>query len=127
VKYLKFAGNVISGLVYLAVVIGAFSVATTKFETLVLAGIVQVYAAALYNFSALGGAVDLNNYAAFVRFRILATAHGVTGNEDGTFAEQEEALAEELKGYRTKVVIQRISNAAVSIYALLMILLTIFK
>jgi hypothetical protein len=35
---------------------------------------VQLYAAVLYNFSVIGVATDVNNYAAFVRFRILATA-----------------------------------------------------
>ena len=42
------------GLVYLIVVIGIVSVATTRFETLVLAGIVQLYAAVLDNFSVVG-------------------------------------------------------------------------
>ena len=126
-RYLKIAGHVAAGVVYFLVVIGAFSAATTKFETLVLAGVVQLYAAVLYNFSLLGEMADVNNYAGFVRFRILATAQGITENEDGTFLDQEKALAETLGSFRTKVRIQRISNGLVSLCALLMILLTIFK
>lgn len=126
-RYLKFAWQVVGGLAYLAVVIGGFSVATTKFETLVWAGIVQLSAATLYNFSVLGVTADVNNYAQVVRFRILATAQGVTGNEDGTFEEQENALAEALKGYQTKVRIQRISHTAVSLCALFVIVVTIFR
>jgi tRNA G46 methylase TrmB len=114
------------GLIYLAVVIGALSIATTRFETLVLAGIVQLYAAVLYNFSVIGIATDVNNYAAFVRFRILATAQGVTENEDGTFQEQEEALAGRLKTDNFAIVVQRFSNGAVSLYALFKIVQAIF-
>jgi hypothetical protein len=127
VRYLKIAGHVVGGLVYLVIVIGAFSAATSKFETLVLAGIVQVYAAALYNFSLLGEVADVNNYAAFVRFRVLASAQGITENEDGTFVDQEEALVEALKSCRTKVRIGRISNAVAALYALFMIVVTVFR
>jgi tRNA G46 methylase TrmB len=114
------------GLIYLAVVIGALSIATTRFETVVLAGMVQLYAAVLYNFSVIGVATDVNNYAAFVRFRILATAQGITENEDGTFQEQEEALAARLKTDNFAIVMQRFSNGAVSLYALFKIVQAIF-
>lgn len=40
---------------------------TPRFETLVLAGLVQLYAAVLYNFAIIGAATDANNYAGFVR------------------------------------------------------------
>lgn len=75
-RYVPYVWRVVVGLIYLAVVIGILSIATTRFETVVLAGMVQLYAAVLYNFSVIGVATDVNNYAAFVRFRILATAQG---------------------------------------------------
>ncbi len=118
VKYLKAAWHIFWGLVYLAVAIGVLSVATTRFETLVLAGMIELYALVLYNFSLIGVTTDVNNYAGFVRFRILAAAQGITENEDGTFEEQEKALGEALKKYGTRVLVNRLSNAAVSLYAL---------
>jgi len=45
----------------------------------VLAILVQIYTATLYNFSIIGAATDVNNYAGFVRFRILATAQAGHG------------------------------------------------
>ena len=117
-RYVSYVWRVVGGLIYLAVVIGALSIATTRFETLVIAGIVQLYAAVLYNFSLIGVAADVNNYAAFVRFRILATAQGITENEDGTFQEQEEALAAQLQTDNFAIIVQRFSNGAVSLYAL---------
>jgi hypothetical protein len=126
VRYIKVAGHILVGLAYLAVAVGILSVATTRFETLVLAGMIQLYAAVLYNFSLLGVGTDTNNRAGFVRFKILAAAQGITENEHGTFEDQDKALAEVLKSYETKVVIQRISNGVVSIYALFKIVQAIF-
>ena len=117
-RYLRYMWRVFGGLVYLGFVIAILSASTTKFETLVLAGMVQIYAAVLYNSSVIGVATDSNNYAAFVRFRVLAAAQGVTENEDGTFADQEKALADLLTGSATPMLISRIANAAVSLYAL---------
>lgn len=125
-RYVTYVWRVLTGLAYLAVAIGILSVATTRFETLVLAGMIQLYAAVLYNFSVIGIATDINNHAGFVRFRILAAAQGITENEDGTFEEQENALAERLKNQETTIIIQRLSNFAVSIYALFKILQAIF-
>ena len=125
-RYVTYVWRVLTGLAYLAVAIGILSVATTRFETLVLAGMIQLYAAVLYNFSVIGIATDINNQAGFVRFRILAAAQGITENEDGTFEEQENALAERLKNQETTIIIQRLSNFAVSIYALFKILQAIF-
>ena len=73
-KYITYAWRVVVGLIYLTIVIGILSVATTRFETVVLAGMIQLYAAVLYNFSVMGVATDVNNFAGFLRFRILATA-----------------------------------------------------
>jgi hypothetical protein len=126
VRYVTYAWRVVVGLSYLAVVIGVLSSATTRFETLVLAGMVQLYAAVLYNFSVLGGATDVNNYAGFVRFRILATAQGITENEDGSLLEQEEALAERLKKDAVPIHIRRFANGIVSLYALFVIVRTVF-
>jgi hypothetical protein len=56
----KIAWNVLLQLVYLAVVIGILSVADSRFETLVLAGLVQLYTAVLYNFSVLAVNADIN-------------------------------------------------------------------
>jgi hypothetical protein len=126
VRYVSYVWRVVVGLIYLAVVIGALSTATARFETLVMAGIVQLYAAVLYNFSLIGVATDVNNYAAFVRFRILATAQGITENEDGTFQEQEEALAGQLKTDNFAIIVERFSNGAVSLYALFKIVQAIF-
>ena len=117
-RYVPYVWRVVVGLIYLAVVIGILSIATTRFETVVLAGMVQLYAAVLYNFSVIGVATDVNNYAAFVRFRILATAQGITENEDDTFQEQEEALAARLKTDNRAIFMHRLSNGAVSLYAL---------
>jgi hypothetical protein len=117
---------VLKGLVYLAVVIAIMSVATTRFEIVVLAGMVQLYATVLYNFSLIGVATDVNNHAGFVRFRILATAHGVTENENGKFKEQEDTLAEHLKVQQTAINIRQWSHSVVSIYALFKIVQAIF-
>lgn len=125
-RYLAYAWRVVAGLIYLAVVIGVLSVATTRFETIVLAGMVQIYAVVLYNFSVAGVATDVNNYAGLVRFRILATTQGLTENEDGNFQEQEEALAEQLKRDGVAIQIQRLSNAVVSLYALFKIVQAVF-
>jgi hypothetical protein len=126
VRYVAYAWRIVVGVIYLAVVIGILSVTTTRFETLALAGMVQLYAAVLYNFSVMGVATDVNNYAGFVRFRILATAAGITENEDGSFEEQEEALAERFKRDGVAIQIQRFSNAVVSLYALFKIIQAIF-
>jgi hypothetical protein len=125
VTYVKYVWRVVVGLAYLAIVVGILSVATSRFETLVLAAIVQLYAAVLYNFSVIGTVGDVNNYAGFVRFRILAEAQGVTENEDGTFEQQEKAIAQNLKDADKLILIQRWSNAAVSLYALFKIVETI--
>ena len=117
-KHLAITWNVIGGLINIAVVIGILSVAESKFETIVLAGLIELYVTVLFNFSLLGENADTNNYAAFVRFRILSAAHGVTGNEDGEFVDQEKALIDAFKSDRPKVLIMRISNAIVSLYAL---------
>ena len=112
----------LAGLIYLAVVVETLSVAESKFETLVLGGLIQLYAAVLYNFSVLGVSADINNHAAFVRFRILAAAQGITENEDGAFVDQEKALADAVKDYGPIILIRRISNWVVSLYALLQII-----
>jgi hypothetical protein len=91
-------------LIYLGVVVGILSVATTRFEMLVLAMLVQLYAAVLYNFSVIGRVADVNNYAGFVRFRILAVSQGITEDDDGTFQEQEENLAQFIKDSRVLII-----------------------
>lgn len=121
-KYLALAWNVLLALTYVAVAIGILSAAESKFETLVLAGLIQLYAAVLYNFSLLGAAADINNHAGFLRFRILAAAQGITGNEDGEFVDQEKDLADALKSSGPKVLILRISHGVVSLYALFKII-----
>jgi hypothetical protein len=126
VKYLSYIWRTVVGLVYLGLVIAVLSAATTRFETLVLAGMVQLYAAVLYNFSVIGAATDTNNYAGLVRFRILAAAQGITENEDGTFEEQEKALADTIQGSKTHVLIGRLANCAVSLYALFKIVEALF-
>jgi hypothetical protein len=117
-KYLASAWNVLLAVIYVAVVVGILSAAESRFETLVLAGLIQLYAAVLYNFSLIGQNADINNHAAFVRFRIMAAAQQVTENEDGAFVDQEKALSEALKSYGPKVLILRISHGVVSLYAL---------
>jgi hypothetical protein len=98
---LKYVWHTLMGLVYLGVVVAVLSVARTRFEALVLAGLVEVYAAVLYNFSVVGTAMDANNYANFCRFKILAAAQGITASEDGTFEEVEHAMIETIKGCKT--------------------------
>ena len=110
--------RVAMGLIYLFVVIGILSAAQTRFETLVLACLTEIYAAALYNFSLTGSVIDLNNYAGFVRFRILAAGQGQTANEDGPFADQENTLRDTLNESKKFVTINQISHGLVSMYAL---------
>jgi hypothetical protein len=117
-KYVRHAWHVLMGLLYLAIVVGVLSVASTRFETLVSAGIVLVYSALLHNASVLGTAIDVNNYAAFARFRVLSAHHGLTEGEEGPFLEQENALADGLKKRNGVILIRQLSNAAVSLYAL---------
>jgi Na+/melibiose symporter-like transporter len=113
------------GCVYLAVVIGILSAAKSQFETLVLAILIQVYAALLYNFSVIGACSDVNNYAGFVRFRILAKAQGVEENEDGLFSEQEGQLRDTLARSKTAIIINQFSHGVVSIYALYKIIMAV--
>ena len=70
-RFLKYGLRVLGGLAYLAIVIGILSAASTRFETLVLAGMVQIYATLLDNFSVIGVINDVNNRAGLVRFKIL--------------------------------------------------------
>jgi hypothetical protein len=113
--------QVFLGVVYVAVVFGIMSAAENKFQTLVLASLIELYAAVLYNFSMIGEVTDVNTHAAFARFRMLAAAHGIIGSEDQEFKEQEEALVDAVNAYRPKVWIWRISNGIVSAYALIKI------
>jgi hypothetical protein len=74
----------------------------------------------------IGKATDVNNYAGFVRFRVLATAQGITENEDGTFQEQEEALAKSTNNSAFVALIDVISHTVVSLYALFKIVQAVF-
>jgi hypothetical protein len=107
-----------TGCAYFAVVIGILSVAKSPFETIVLAVLVQIYAGVLYNFSLIGAATDVNNYAGFVRFRILANHQGITENEDGLYSDQEEQLKDAIGRGGMKIMINQFSHGAVAIYAL---------
>jgi len=118
VSKLKIVWRIVAGCLYLLIVIAVLSMAQSRFETLVLAGLVELYAAILYNFSLISSATDINNYAGFIRFRILATAQGLTGNEDGAFIDQEKALRESLDGSAKFIIINRVSNGLVSLYAI---------
>jgi hypothetical protein len=126
VTYLRYIWRTLCGLVYLGIVVAVLSVPTTKFDTLVIAGMVYIFATLLHNFSLIGTATDANNYAGFVRFRLLAKAQGVIANEDGTFEEQEKALADYIKDGATPVLIRRIANFAVQLYALFKIVQVAF-
>ncbi len=118
-KRLAIAWNVLLALVYLAVVIGILSVAESKFETLVLAGLIQLYAAVLFNVSLLAESADINNRASLVRFNILAArTRALTGDEEEAVLGQEKTLADAIKDYGPKVLIVRISHGVVSAYAL---------
>ncbi len=125
-KYAKIAWYVLRGLLYLGIVVGVLSVASTPFETVLLAGLVELYAAILYNASLLAVTADANNHAAFVRFRTLATALGVTEDESGTYVEQEKALGDQINGYNTRLIIGEIANALVSFYAIYKIVRAVF-
>ena len=114
----KIVWRVARGLIYLFVVIGILWAAQTRFETLVLACLAEIYAAVLYNFSLIASVNDVNNYAGFVRFRILAAGQGQTANEDGTFVDQEKALRNALNESNKFVTINQISHALVSLYVL---------
>jgi hypothetical protein len=56
----RYIWQTLIAIVYLAVVIGLVNIATTKFETVVFAALVQLYAAVLYNFCAIGKVMDTN-------------------------------------------------------------------
>jgi hypothetical protein len=71
----------------------------------------------LFNFSVLGEVTNINNHAAFVRFRLLAANQGTTETEDGKLVDQEQALVDAGKPNRPKIITGRISNAVVSAYA----------
>ena len=114
----KIIWRVFIGLVYIGVVVAVLSVATSRCETVVLAGLVQLYTAVLYNFTIMDTVAAVNNYAGFVRFRLLAAAQGITSNEDGSFADQEKALLETSHNNETFIRINNISNAIVSLYAI---------
>ena len=108
-KFLKYAWHILAGLAYLVIVVGIVSAASTRFETMVLAGMVQLYGASSRLF-VLGILAEVNNHAAFIRFKILAGAQGIAANEDGTFEEQADALADSIKSYTPKVWIHRLSR-----------------
>ncbi len=114
-----------SGLIYLVVVIGILSAAQTRFETLVLACLAEIYAAVLYNFSVIGSLTDVNNYAGFVRFRILAMGQGQIANEDGAFTDQENSMRNAVDESNKFVRINQISHGLVSMYALYKIIWTL--
>lgn len=115
---LKVIWHICIGVLYLAIAYGVISVSNSKFETLVLAILVQIYTAMLYNFSLIGASTDGNNYAGFVRFRILATAQGLTENEGELLVDQEKTLREYLENNGKIILINRISHGVVSMYAL---------
>ena len=115
---LKVIWHICIGVLYLATAYGVISASNSKFETLVLAILVQIYTAMLYIFSLIGASTDGNNYAGFVRFRILATAQGVTENEDGLLVDQEKTLRQYLENNGKIILINRISHGVVSMYAL---------
>jgi hypothetical protein len=116
----------LTAIAYLVVAVGVINIGRTKFETVVLAGMVQLYAAVLYSFSLIGVTIDVNNRAGFVRFMILAAAQGITENEDGTFEDQEKGLVDVIEGGSVRTLIYRLSHTAVSMYALFKIVLTVF-
>jgi hypothetical protein len=121
----KIIWRVFVGLAYLAVVYSVLSVSKSRFETLVLASLALIYTATLYNFSLIGAATDVNNYAGFVRFRILAMAQGVMENEDGLFVDQEKTLRDTLRDNRIPFIINQISHGVVSTYALYKIVVAV--
>ena len=125
-KYVKIVWYVLRGLLYIGIVVGVLSVANTSFETVLLAGLVELYAAVLYNASILATTADVNNHAALVRFRMLAAAQGVTEDESGTFIEQEKALGDQIKSYSARLIIGHIANALVSFYAIYKIVRVVF-
>lgn len=114
----KVIWHVCFALLYLAVAYGVMSVSKSRFETLVLAVLIWIYTASQHNFSIIGTTTDANNYAGFVRFRILAAAQGVTEDEEGLFVDQEKTLREHLEDNAKLILINRISHAIVSIFAL---------
>lgn len=123
---LKVVWRVIIACIYLVVVVAVLSAAKSRFEMLVLAGLVQLYIAVLHNFTIISAATDLNNYAGFIRFRILATAQGLAGNEDGSFVDQEKTLRETLDDNAKFIVINHVSNGLASMYSIYKIVVAVF-
>ncbi len=118
-KKLAVAWNGLLAVIYIAVVIGILASAASRFETLVLAGLIQLYAAVLFNVSLLAESADINNRASLVRFNILAArTRALTGDEEEAVLDQEKTLADAIKDYGPKVLIVRFSHGIVSAYAL---------
>jgi len=111
--------RVATGLIYLFVVIGILRAAQTRFETLVLACLIQIYAAMLFNFSAIASTGRADNLGTVMRFVLLAKGLGQTATEDGlVFAEQEEKLHESREKSEVFDTITQASHGLVSMYAL---------
>lgn len=122
----KVVWRMFAGLVYVALCYFIIDASISRFETLVLAILIQIYAAALYNFSILGRATDVNNYAGFVRFRILAAAQGISEDEGGLFVDQEKRLREALDTARILQIIDWTSHLLVSGYVIYKIIVVLF-
>jgi hypothetical protein len=126
-KYLRYAWRVLVSLLYLILVVAALATTRTRFETLVLGGLVRVFTAVLYNFSLIGMAIAASDHSSFVRFRKLAEAQGITGDQYGTFKDQETVSVETLKEHKTNRSIKNLAHAAVSICALIMMIIALFS
>jgi hypothetical protein len=88
---------------------------------------IELYAAVLYNFSVIGTTVDATTMPdSFVSEFSPQHKVFITENEDGTFEEQEQALADGLQSYGPAVFMRRLAGAAVSIYALFKIVQAVF-
>lgn len=114
----KIAWRIFVGIAYLAVSVGIISVGSSRFETVILAVFVQMYSAMLYNFSLIAVTAEVNNLAGFVRFRVLAAAQGIAGDDAGEYLDQENLLKETIKKSNPLIWITRISHSVVSLYAL---------
>jgi hypothetical protein len=125
-KTLAYVWRILMTLLYWGIVVEIFSVATTRFETLVFAMLVELYSVALLTFCQIGTNTELTDYAAFVRFKMLATALGIKEIEDRTFQEEEKTLEKKMTTNAISSLITMITHGVVSFYAFFKIVQAVF-
>lgn len=116
-KYVFYASRLLLSVLYLAVVIDIMSVAKTKFETVVLAGMALICAIIVFNFLSIRLATHLNEFIGLRRFRRLGMELNISVEGD-PYEEWSDVVEERMKRDRVVVHIEGCFNTAVFLYAL---------